>query len=82
MGSILESAVAGAIGYGVAKLTQKDKPEVGPQAIEHAIAANPGIPISCIVEDYARIHGIYGRSNDFARELMRIAENYRDPYNL
>ena len=51
------------------------------KAIEHAIAANPGIPISSIVEDYARIHGIYGRSNDFARELMRIAENYRDPYN-
>ena len=80
MGSFLENALAGAVGYGVAKLTQKT--EVGPQAIEHAIAANPNIPLSCIVEDFARVHGIYGRSNDFYRELMRIADNYRDPYNL
>ena len=80
MEKLLEGAIAGVIGYEVAKHTQQA--EVGPQAIKHAIEANSNIPLSCIVEDYARVHGIFGRSNDFYKELMRIAEHYRDPYNL
>lgn len=80
MSRFLEDAACAAIGYGVGALRTKNKAEVGPDAIKHAIEANPNIPLSCIVEDWARVHGIFGRNNDLSRELSRIAEQYYDPY--
>lgn len=80
MNSFLEDAACAALGYGVGARRAKNKAEVGPDAIKHAIEANPHIPLSCIVEDWARVHGIFGRNNGLSRELSRVAEQYHDPY--
>ena len=41
---------------------------------------NSDPPLSCIIEDYARADGVFGRNNNFCRKLIRIAETYHDPY--
>ena len=41
---------------------------------------NPDPPLRCIIEDYARAHGVYGQDNRFYKELLQIAESYRDPF--
>ena len=80
MGRFLEDAACAALGYGVASLVNNKK-KTGPDAIKAAIEANDHIPLSCIVEDFARVHNIYGRDNNFYRQLLEIAEQYHDPYN-
>ena len=80
MGSFLEDAVCAALGYGLGSHNAKKNPEVGPDAIKRAIEANPNVPLSCVIEDWARVHGMFGYNNDLFRELSRVANNYRDPY--
>lgn len=62
-------AIGGAVGYGLGEKHERDN------------AAKLDQPLSCFIEEYARAHGVYSRDNRFYRELLKIAEQYRDPYN-
>lgn len=64
--------IGGAIGYTLGE-------KAGNDISTNGLNSDP--PLSCIIEDYARAHGIYGRDNNFCRELIRIAETYHDPYS-
>ena len=63
--------IGGAIGYNLGEKSATEKKTKG---------LNSDPPLSCIIEDYARAHGVCGRDNNFCRELIRIAESYHDPY--
>lgn len=63
--------IGGAIGYNLGEKSATEKKTKG---------LNSDPPLSCIIEDYARAHGVFGRDNNFCRELIRIAETYHDPY--
>lgn len=68
---LLRDIAIGAIGYGISELSKDD---------EKVIKKFLNQPIDCLVEAWAREHGIYVRSNDLSRDLQRLSENYRDPY--
>ena len=70
--SLLRDFAFGAIGYGVSELTRDD---------EKAVNKLLDQPIDCVIDEWARRHGIYNRSNDLSRDLERLAEYYKDPYS-
>ena len=63
-------AIGGAVGYGLGESHERK-----------TNLARLDQPLSCLIEEYARAHNIFGRDNSFYRELIKIAEYYRDPYN-
>ena len=62
-------AIGGAVGYGIGKKQNGDE------------SAKLDQPLSCFIEEYARAHGVYVYDNNFYRELLKIAEQYHDPYH-
>ena len=78
---LLRDAAFAALGYGIAGAKDSN---VVKDAINKATkkkGMNPDPPIWCVVEDYARAHGIYGPDNNFYRQLLQIAERYHDPFS-
>ena len=68
---LLRDIAIGAIGYGVSELSRDDK-----KVVEKFLDQ----PIDCVIEEWAKHHGIYVRSNDLSRDLKRLSEYYKDPY--
>lgn len=62
-------AIGGVVGYGMGESRERKTSSVRLDQ-----------PLASLIEEYARAHNIFGRYNSFHRELMRIAEYYRDPY--
>lgn len=63
-------AIGGVVGYGMGESQERKNS-----------SARLDQPLASLIEEYARAHNIFGRSNSFSLELQRIAESYRDPYN-
>ena len=63
-------AIGGVVGYGMGDSHERKNP-----------SARLDQPLASLIEEYARAHNIFGRDNTFHRELLKIAEYYRDPYN-
>lgn len=79
MGLFRDAAFA-ALGYGIAGARESN---VVKDAINRATekrGLNPDPPLRSIIDDYARAHGVYGRDNHFYKDLLQIAESYRDPF--
>ena len=74
---LLRDAAFTALGYGIAGA--KESNIVKDTTEKKGLNSDP--PLWSIVEDYARAHGIYGQDNNFYRELLHIAEKYRDLFN-
>ena len=75
---ILEDLIAGTVGYHLGKCAQQK--ETAAQAAgqdEDDFWTGRFAALEQVIKDYAVSHGIYGRNNQFYRELMRIARKYR-----
>lgn len=78
---LLRDAAFTALGYGIAGAKESNIVKDTINKVTEKKGVNSDPPLWSIVEDYARAHGIYGQDNNFYRELLHIAEKYRDPFN-
>ena len=79
MGLIRDAAFT-ALGYGIAGVKESNIVKDAINKASEKRGLNPDLPLRCIIEDYARAHGVYGQDNRFYKELLQIAESYRDPF--
>ena len=70
--SFLRDAAFTAIGYGLNSLVHSN---------ERKNSSNKYDNLEDLILDYAHKHDVYGRDQDFYRKLMRVAEQFKDPYS-
>ena len=84
MNNLLEDVLCGAIGYAVGYKVSSASSDKPAPCIAHL---NPIVraylektDISALIDDYAKCHGIYLRSNELSAALSRLADQYQE-YN-
>lgn len=69
--SFLRDAAFTAIGYGLNSLVHSDERKNSSSKYDN---------LEDLILDYAHKHDVYGRDQEFYHKLMRIAEQFKDPY--
>ena len=77
MSQILEDLLWGAAGYLVGK--KNISKEDAQQIINSYLAA---VRPDDLIQDYARVHDVYFRNQEFYEALRHAIENYEDPYAI